>query len=213
VVGEVGEGWRVALTTLAHERTLGIGRLAASTGRAGGRAAAEAAEEAAEYSQTYVWYPQRAGRPDLVATHVRAAGRQADPVTRQRAVDVEVRERVARWNVARARDARARGQQPGPEGSLAKLTGTDIARRAAAVHAAIAGAGALLTGPDSPLDGLVAEIVTSVPAGSIAGGTDEVQHNILGERALGLPREPAVDVDVPFREVRTNVRRAEPPGG
>jgi alkylation response protein AidB-like acyl-CoA dehydrogenase len=216
VVGEIGEGWRVALTTLAHERGLGVRQLigaglggAAGAGGGGagapaGRARAEAAAEAAEYAKTYVWYPQRAGRPDLVLPQLRDTGRGSDAVLRQRAVDVEIRERVARWNVARARAARARGQQPGPEGSLAKLTGSDLARRAAAVHAAAAGAGALLSGPESPLGGLVAEIVTSVPAGSIAGGTDEVQHNILGERSLGLPREPAVDTDVPFRDVRRN---------
>ncbi|HEX5267280.1 MAG TPA: acyl-CoA dehydrogenase family protein [Acidimicrobiales bacterium] len=219
VVGEIGEGWRVALTTLAHERGLGVRALvgggAGGSGGPGGppgRAASEAAAEAAEYAKTYVWYPQRAGRPDLVAANLREAGRGADPVLRQQAVDVEIRERVARWNVARARVARARGQQPGPEGSLAKLTGSDIARRAAAVHASAAGAGALVSGPDSPLEGLVAEIITSVPAGSIAGGTDEVQHNILGERALGLPREPAVDTQVPFREVRTNLRPDRGPG-
>ena len=211
VVGETGEGWRVALTTLAHERGLGVRQLvgpgpggAAGGGGPPGRAASEGAAEAAEYAKTYVWYPQRAGRPDLVLPHLRETGRGSDAILRQRAVDVEIRERVARWNVARARAARARGQQPGPEGSLAKLTGSDIARRAAIVHAAAAGAGALLSGPESPLGGLVAEIVTSVPAGSIAGGTDEVQHNILGERALGLPREPSVDTDVPFRDVRRN---------
>ena len=208
VVGDVGGGWRAALTTLAHERTLGI-RLAPAVARREGRCAREAAEEAAEYAKTYVWYPQRAGRPDLVLPQLGATGQGSDAVLRQRAVDVEIRERVARWNVARARAARARGQQPGPEGSLAKLAGTDIARRASAVHAATHGPAGQLSGPGSALDGLVAEIVTSVPAGSIAGGTDEVQHNILGERALGLPREPAVDTDVPFREVRTNLRRPE----
>ena len=204
VVGDLGHGWAVALTTLAHERTLGTARLFSPAPSGGGRTAREAAEEAAEYAKTYVWYPQRAGRPDLVLSHLRGTGRAGDAVLRQQAVDIEVRQRVALWNVARARDARSAGQRPGPEGSLAKLTGTDLARRASAVHAATAGAAAALTGEGSALDGLVAEIVTSVPAGSIAGGTDEIQRNILGERTLGLPREPSVDSDVPFRDVRRN---------
>jgi alkylation response protein AidB-like acyl-CoA dehydrogenase len=204
VVGGVGQGWGAALTTLAHERNLGANRSPLAGQRAEGRTVREAAEEAAEYNRTYAWYPQRAGRPDLLTAHARETGRSQDPVARQGLAEVEIRKRSARWNVSRALAARARGQAPGPEGSLAKLTGTDIARRSSALHAFLAGPAAMLDGPDSPREGVVAEVIVSVPAGSIAGGTDQIQRNILAERILGLPREPSVDADLPFREVRTN---------
>ena len=158
--------------------------------------------EVTEYARTYAWYPQRAGRPDLLAEVARDVG--ASSIERQLVADVIARTRVATWNVDRSRAARAAGRAPGPEGSVAKLAGSDIARRSAVAHATMAGAAAMLTGPSSARDGIIAEILVSVPAGSIAGGTDEIQHNIVGERSLGLPREPSSDSGVPFREVRTN---------
>jgi alkylation response protein AidB-like acyl-CoA dehydrogenase len=199
-VGEVGGGWGAAVTTLAHERGLAPFRIPGAGGDGGkvGRCAREAAEEAAAYARTYVWYPQRAGRPDIVPERVQAAGRSGDPVMRQQVAALTAIERTARWNVQRARDANAAGQPPGPEGSLAKLCASEIARTSACVHGAAAGAHAMLAGD------VIHEILVSTPAASIAGGTDEVQHNILGERVLGLPKEPDVDRTVPFREVRTN---------
>ncbi len=193
-IGEPGAGWTVALTTLAHERSLAASIGAALRVSGGtGRAAREAAEEAAEYWKTYEWYPQRAGRPELVAAEIARRDAHNDPMLRQHAARVELVARTARWNAMRAQAARASGRAPGPEGSVAKLLSSEIARTSARAHSAVAGANAMLTGPDAAAGGMIAEVIVSVPAQSIAGGTDEIQHNILGERVLGLPREPQPD--------------------
>jgi hypothetical protein len=62
----------------------------------------------------------------------------------------------------------------------------------------------MLAGKDGPLDGIIAEILVSTPAISIAGGTDEIQKNIISERVLNMPKEPRLDTDRPFREVPRN---------
>jgi alkylation response protein AidB-like acyl-CoA dehydrogenase len=208
VVGDQGDGWRVGLTTLAYER-VGIGNIFSYAGvQAKGRTATEAAEEASEYLKTYIWYPQRMGRADLLIPHARAAGRSADPVVRQKIARVHSLVMLDRWTKERARAARAAGNAPGPEGSIAKLVMSKIARAAADAHSAIGGLSTLVTDSEGALEGTAAEIALSFPAQSIAGGTDEVQLNIIGERVLGLPKEPQVDTEVAFREVRKNTSRS-----
>ena len=206
VVGELHNGWAVAMTTLAHERGLGTGLFGSLPSDGSGRVRAEAIAEATAYLKTYEWYPQRAGRADLVPVRAAAHGLTGDPLVRQVVAHLAATERTARWTADRAAAARRAGRPPGPEGSLGKLAGSRIAREAAAAHTAIAGAHGMLTGPDSPENGIVAEVLLSVPGASIAGGTDEVQHNIIGERVLGLPKEPSVDADIPFRDVKINRR-------
>jgi alkylation response protein AidB-like acyl-CoA dehydrogenase len=202
VVGPEGGGWAVALTTLAYERRFGVMRPPAYDPRPG-RALDEARAESAAHFAVYSWYPQRAGRVDLVIEHAKAAGVTDDPVIRQAIAHLITLQRVSGWTADRARAARERGARPGAEGSVGKLALSNLAREAAAVHSMIARASALLTGPDSPMGGVIAEVLLSVPAQSIAGGTDEIQKNILAEKVLGLPPEIRVDKDIPFSQIRS----------
>jgi alkylation response protein AidB-like acyl-CoA dehydrogenase len=201
VIGEPGTGWTVALSVLAHERRLAASRPAPAPAGAAGRAWREAVAERTAAAEPHKWYPQRAGRPDLVIARAVAEGQARDPVVRQEIARLTELTQAARWTAARAAADRAQGRPPGPEGSLGKLASSVIARQAAGVHSLIAGAPGMLTGAGSPLGGTIAEILVSVPAISIAGGTDEIQRTIIGERILGLPREPDASRDLPFRDV------------
>ncbi len=205
MVGELGDGWTIATTTLMNERRNAdsLRRYAQATNKPG-RAYAEEAEEIATIMEPYKWYPQRAGRVDLVVERAKATGRNTDPVVRQEIAKLLILSKTAEWTARRARAAQALGRPQGPEGSLGKLIASNVARAAAQVHTLIAGADAMLAGDDGPMDGTIAEIFLSVPATSIAGGTDEIQRNIISERVLQMPKEPRTDTDRPFRDVPRN---------
>ena len=200
-----GDGWKIATTTLMHERrgADSMRREVKPTTRTE-RIYREEAEEAAIALEPYTWYPQRAGRVDLIIERAQATGRNADPVVRQEIAKLLSMARCAEWTARRARVAQEQGRQPGPEGSLGKLASSYVARAANRVHTMITGADAMLTGDDSPMDGVIAEILVSTPAISIAGGTDEIQKNIISERVLRMPKEIRIDTDVPFRSVLQN---------
>ncbi len=206
-VAESGNGWQVAMTTLAHERRGGDAlRPTQRTSPRRGRIYDEEREEIATVMEPYKWYPQRAGRVDLVIERAKATGRIHDPTVRQEIAKLLVLARAAAWTARRVRAAQEQGRSPGPGGSLGKLAGSHVARAASHVHTLISGSDAMLSGSDGPLDGLIAEILVSVPATSIAGGTDEIQRNIIAERVLGMAKEPRMDTG-PFRDVPRNVER------
>jgi alkylation response protein AidB-like acyl-CoA dehydrogenase len=163
LLGDVNGGWSVALTTLMNER--------ASIGGGGGGLGAGAAT-----MQRLI---------DLAA-HL---GRDKDPIVRQKIADAWINLRVAKYTNDRALAKIRAGELPGPELSIAKLSLTENLRRLADLAAAILGARLVA---DTGEWGTYAwsAFVLGVPGIRIAGGTDEVMHNIIGERVLGLPKDP-----------------------
>ena len=117
-----------------------------------------------------------------------------DPVVRQRLADVYILGRVFDLTTARVRSALSRGAIPGVEGSILKLVVATLGSRQAelALH---------LLGPHATLTGDWQAAFLGAPAVHIGGGTDEIQRNLIGEQVLGLPREPALDRGVPYREL------------
>jgi len=175
-IGEVDDGWRCAIAMLMNER------VAIGSGGGGGR---------------------RVGVKPLVEL-ARRRGVLDEPVVRQGIADVYIRTRIMGYIGQRTRAAVTAGKAPGPEGSIAKLAGALLARRTSDLGIAIAGAGGQAW--EDPREARWALSVLSAPAARIAGGTDEVQRNIIGERVLGLPKEPQVDRDIPFRELRVGTQ-------
>jgi alkylation response protein AidB-like acyl-CoA dehydrogenase len=141
---------------------------------------------------------------DLILERARETGRINDPVVRQEIAKLLILDRSVKWTTLRARAAVAAGEGLGPTGSLIKLAASHVARAAARVHTLISGADAMLAGADAPRDGVIAEVLISVPAVSIAGGTDEIQRNIIAERMLRMPKDPNIDANRPFRDVPKN---------
>lgn len=204
-VAELGDGWKVATTTLMHERR------AADSLRAWGQVPDNEGpiydQERAEIETTmapYKWYPQRAGRVDLIMERAKETGAIKDPAIRQEIAKLMTLHKSAEWTARRARSAQEQGKPQGPEGSLGKLAASNVARTAARVHTMISGANSMLSGEDSPENGTVSEVLISFPASSIAGGTDEIQKNIISERVLDMPKETRFDAGKPFKDIPRN---------
>jgi alkylation response protein AidB-like acyl-CoA dehydrogenase len=207
VIGEVGDGWRVANTTLMVER--------AGIGGGGGDAFGAAipgsiAGHLPKRAGDFLGRRSAAGAAKVDLGLVRelasiAAERgELDEVTRQDLARLLTEVELTRLLVARAReDAAVAMAVP----NIAKLRMSHSLRLARDVASRVVGAGATLWGPDAPTGGAVQELTVFSPAPSIYGGSDEVQRNILGERVLGLPKEPGPSKDTPFRDLLQNPTR------
>jgi alkylation response protein AidB-like acyl-CoA dehydrogenase len=177
-IGEVDDGWRCAIAMLMNER------VAIGAGGGGGRGLSVKA----------------------LARLAESKGLKDDPVVRQGIADVYIGQTIMKFIGLRIRAAVTSGRAPGPEGSIAKLAGALLSRKTSDLAIAIAGAGGQAWQDEK--DGRWAQLVLSTPASRIAGGTDEVQRNIIGERVLGLPKEPQVDRDIPFKQLKVGTQRS-----
>jgi alkylation response protein AidB-like acyl-CoA dehydrogenase len=183
-IGEVGEGWRVAMTTLSNERTT-IGAGTGPPGRGSG--------SIAEAVRIWQSDPSR-----------------QDPVALDRVMQLWIEAEVLRLTNLRASQNRKAGN-PGPEGSIAKLMFAEVNKRIYDLCIDLLGPAALidydytmrrseglgLVGPS----GSSRKMFLRSRANSIEGGTSEIQRNILGERILGLPGDVRVDKELPWSKV------------
>ena len=183
-IGDVGEGWRVSLTTLMNERAA-IGGGGAPKRGSGSIAA-------------------------LVATWNKTPEDQRPPGSKDEVMKLWVKAEALRLTNMRA-SANRRAGNPGPEGSVAKLVSGELNQAIFATAVSLKGAAGMVgynytfrrpedlsgTGVESGLG----HAFLRVRANSIEGGTSEIMRNILGEQVLGLPGEPRVDKEIPWVDV------------
>lgn len=206
LIGGEGNGWAVAATTLSFERRgfAGNRKVGSLQGSRLGPIYDEFDKETRIANEPYTWYPQRQGRVDLVIPRAKATGAINDPAVRQEIAKLISMHKASNLASAAAESKRQSGtNEVIPAGSIGKLAASVIARQAAHVHTMISGADAMRSGADSAERGMIAETLISTPAISIAGGTDEIQRNIISERVLGMPKEMRADTGS-FRDIKRN---------
>jgi alkylation response protein AidB-like acyl-CoA dehydrogenase len=136
---------------------------------------------------------------------VRAFGLSQDPVVRQRLASIIIKSRVNGYTNQRALDRIRGGQTPGPELSIAKLAGTQLSMELSDFVSSVLGPKLVA---DSGEWGTYSwsQLVLGTPGGRIAGGSDEVMRNIVGERVLGLPKDAGIDSTSPFNELKVGTQ-------
>jgi alkylation response protein AidB-like acyl-CoA dehydrogenase len=180
-LGPVGDGWRVANATLSGERQMVSGAGSGGVDRIGGAGAERLVRRAVEL------------------------GRADDPVVRQQLVALYSEERIRAWTNERVRATVRAGGTPGPAASIGKVHGASLNQRLQLLAADVLGmASTAWDNEDCDwADSMPFEVkgMLRSRANTIEGGTSEVNKNILGERVLGLPREPDPWHDQPWQEV------------
>jgi alkylation response protein AidB-like acyl-CoA dehydrogenase len=174
-LGPVDEGWRVAISVLMNERQAVSPGDSSLPGTVTGRSVA-----------------------GLIERHAPIT----DPVLRQRLVQSYIEDRLVSMTKQRAAARRRAGQPPGPEASVSKLFFSEHTQRLQELAVDLEGPAAQAWSDGDRWPQNTAWSFLRVRSKTIAGGTSEVQRNILGERVLGLPKEPEVDREVPWSEVR-----------
>lgn len=178
-LGDVGQGWQVALTTLMNER--------ASIGAGGGGTKFDTVKELAESVQID-------GRPAIEDSHVRA-----------KLATWYVEEAGLKYTIYRTLSALSRGAVPGPENSIGKYVAGKKTQDMASFAIDLLEQEGIIRdkSQDARFATLFQDTYMSIPGLRIAGGTDEIMANIIAERVLGLPQEPRMDKGIPFTEVPT----------
>ena len=177
LLGELNNGWNQATAMLMYERV--------AIGSMGG----------GDISQPNF---------DMLAEAAKTNGKISDPVVRDELMQLYAMETTKSMVSMRARAEMKAGKAPGPGGSIGKLSHSIISRRVRSIAQNIYGPGSIAWQDDSDEGQHLSRLVLNSFQAGIAGGTDEIQRNIIGDRVLGLPRDISVDKGVPFNELRTS---------
>lgn len=212
LIGGANNGWAAAMTTLTNERTTYAGGgvhvgVQAAPGLKGGmlhRRVGDIVDEQAHLAAQVD--PFFAAPVQQFIELARTYGRNTDAVIRQRLAHLYAISEIARFTTLRSEASHQVGRPPGPESSVGYVTGVALARLSRDLGLEILGPAGMLNGDSAPLGGVVQQLALTAPCHGIMGGSEQIQKNIIGERILGLAREPRVDRDVPFRQLSARGR-------